>query len=202
MEKPKEEEKKEQPSKCSQCFAWYNKHSFLINAVFVITMAYVYPPFAGDYLAPNITSSYIAVIIIFILSGISLKSSELKKAVGNCWFNIFVQLWNLGLVPLLCYGLSRILISTNLLNIDLSDGIVIGASLPMTVNMVIVFTKSAGGDEAAALLNASLGNLMGVFVTPALIMLYLGQESNIDFGAVVLKLCYRILIPVIAGQLL
>jgi len=51
---------------------------------------------------------------------------------------------------------------------------VIAACLPMTVNMVIVMTKSSGGNEPCALLNASLGNLLGVFVTPATILLFLG----------------------------
>ena len=50
----------------------------------------------------------------------------------------------------------------------------VAACLPMTVNMVIVLTKASNGDEACALLNASLGNLLGVFVTPALILGYLG----------------------------
>ena len=72
----------------------------------------------------------------------------------------------------------------------------------MTVNMVIVLTKSAGGDEACALLNASMGNLLGVFVTPALILGYLGQQSDIKFIDVVLKLLYRVVIPIIFGQIL
>jgi sodium/bile acid cotransporter 7 len=72
----------------------------------------------------------------------------------------------------------------------------------MTVNMVIVLTKAANGDEACALLNASLGNLLGVFVTPALILGYLGQTSNIKFVDVVLKLVYRVVIPIIFGQIL
>ena len=72
----------------------------------------------------------------------------------------------------------------------------------MTVNMVIVMTKASGGNEAVALLNASLGSIIGVFLTPALILIYLGQESDIKFGEVVLKLVYRVIIPIIVGQIL
>jgi sodium/bile acid cotransporter 7 len=72
----------------------------------------------------------------------------------------------------------------------------------MTVNMCIVMTKASGGDEAVALLNASMGSILGVFVTPALILGFLGQDSNIEFGKVVLKLVYRVIIPIICGQIL
>lgn len=103
------------------------------------------------------------------------------------------------MVSITSYGLSRLLIKGNIVSMDLSDGIVIAASLPMTVNMVIVMTKQSGGNEAVALLNASLGSMIGVFITPALILIYLGQESDIQFGKIVLKLVYRVIIPIIFG---
>ena len=85
-----------------------------------------------------------------------------------------LQIFNFGFVSIVSYGLSRLLIKWNLVSVDLSDGLVIAASLPMTVNMVIVMTKASGGNEAVALLNASLGSMIGVFLTPALILIYLG----------------------------
>ena len=84
-------------------------------------------------------------------------------------------------------------------NESLSDGLVILGSLPLTVNMIIIFTSSAGGDELSAIINASLSNILGVFLTPALLLLYLSKSSEIDPIPVVLKLCYRILIPIIIG---
>ena len=108
----------------------------------------------------------------------------------------------MGIVPCVVWGLTKLLLHFEVLSEDLTTGMVIAASLPMTVNMVIVLTKASGGDEACALLNASLGSLLGVFVTPALLLLYLGQSSDIDFGQVVLKLCYRVLIPIAFGQIL
>lgn len=151
---------------------------------------------------PEITASWIAVVFIFVMSGLSLKTKEIMKAAGNIKFNIFVQVFNMGFVPAVCYGVSRLLNTTGALTLDLCDGIVVCACLPMTVNMVIVLTKSGGGDEATALLNASVGNLLGVFITPALILGLLGQSSDIKFLNVVLKLVYRVVIPIIFGQLL
>eukprot|EP00804_Cyclotella_cryptica_P018423 CCRYP_004270-RA/>CCRYP_004270-RA protein AED:0.02 eAED:0.02 QI:868/1/1/1/1/1/2/333/274 len=85
---------------------------------------------------------------------------------------------------------------------SLADGMTICASLPVTVNMVQVLTKSAGGDEAAAIFNAAFGNLVGVFLSPALILLYLGVTAEIDLGDVFYKLGLRVVLPIAIGQLL
>jgi sodium/bile acid cotransporter 7 len=68
--------------------------------------------------------------------------------------------------------------------------------------MVQVLTKSAGGDEAAAVFNAAFGNLVGVFLSPALILLYLGVTAEIDLGDVFLKLGLRVVLPIVIGQIL
>jgi len=136
------------------------------------------------------------------MSGLSLKTEELVKALKNYKFNFAVQFFNMCVVTLIVYGVAELLAGSNSLNRDLADGMVICAALPMTVNMVIVLTKSSGGDEAAAVFNAALGNLLGVFLTPAWILILLGESADIDFGAVVLKLFYRVLIPLAVGQIL
>lgn len=108
----------------------------------------------------------------------------------------------MGFVPLITFVVSRLLGYTGVLTRDFADGLVVMASLPTTVNMVIVLTTSSGGDEACALLNAAMGNLIGVFVTPALITGYLGKTGHVHFLTIVLSLCYRVLIPTVFGQLL
>jgi len=79
---------------------------------------------------------------------------------------------------------------------------VICACLPMTVNMVIVLTVASGGSEAAAVFNAAFGSLLGVFITPAMILLYLGDSGGIEFEKVVMKLLLRVVLPIAVGQLL
>lgn len=76
------------------------------------------------------------------------------------------------------------------------------ASLPITVNMVQVLTKSAGGDEAASVFNAAFGNLVGVFLSPALILMYLGVTAEVDLGDVFFKLGVRVVLPIAIGQVL
>ena len=79
---------------------------------------------------------------------------------------------------------------------------IICACLPMTINMVIVLTKSSGGDEAAAVFNAAFGNMIGVFLTPLLIFGYLGVTGEISVLNVFYKLALRVLLPIFIGQIL
>jgi len=84
----------------------------------------------------------------------------------------------------------------------LLDGILILSCLPTTVNMCVILTRSAGGSVASALCNAVIGNLFGVFVTPLLLMAFFGRTVTVPFFEVVAKLCKKVLLPVVVGQML
>jgi len=68
--------------------------------------------------------------------------------------------------------------------------------------MVLVLTASAGGDEAAAVFNAALGNLLGVIISPMLILLYVGVKGTINLGKLFTKLVLIIFLPILVGQLI
>ena len=163
----------------SKCKSIYATHSFLIKALILILLAFAYPPLGATYLAPQITATWIAVMFIFILAGMGIKTEEFAKAFQRLRFNLFLQLYNFGAVSGIVYGFSRFMVAVNALPQSLADGMTICASLPITVNMVLVLTKSAGGDEAAAIFNAAFGNLVGVFLSPALILMYLGVRGQV-----------------------
>lgn len=178
------------------------QHFSLLSQVIVILLAYAYPPIGAIYLAPQITATWIAVIFIFIMAGLSLKTEELTNAFKQWQFNLFVQIFNFGVVSSTVYGVSRGLVAANVIDQSLADGMVVCASLPMTINMVLVLTKSADGDEAAAIFNAAFGNMVGVFLSPVLILGYLGVTGEVDLLTVFYKLCLRVVLPVAIGQIL
>eukprot|EP00985_Skeletonema_marinoi_P002857 scaffold1172_cov143-Skeletonema_marinoi.AAC.2 len=186
----------------SKCQSIYGTHSFLIKALILILIAFAYPPLGATYLAPQITATWIAVIFIFILAGMGIKTEEFAKAFQRLPFNLFVQLFNFGVVSSIVFGFSRLMVSVNALTQSLADGMTICASLPITINMVLVLTKSAGGDEASAIFNAAFGNLVGIFLSPALILGYLGVTGEVNMGQVFFKLGLRVVLPIFIGQIL
>ena len=138
-----------------------------------------------------------------VMAGLGLKTEELSKAFQQVKFNLFVQSFNFGVVSATIFGISRLFIEWSVIDRPLADGMVICASLPLTINMCCVLTKSAGGDEASAIFNAAFGNMVGVFLSPVLILAYLGVEND-DYAlsSVFYKLLLRVVLPVLVGQLL
>ena len=197
----------EPPQSCprkaySRWAAVYARHSFLILVIIAILLAYAWPPLGAIYLAPDITATWIAVMFIFVLAGMGIKTEEFAKAFQRLRFNAFVQLFNFGACSGIVFGFSRLMVLAGALPQSLADGMTICACLPITVNMVLVLTKSAGGDEAAAIFNAAFGNLVGVFLSPALILGYLGVSGSVDLGRVFFKLGLRVVLPIFVGQVL
>lgn len=136
------------------------------------------------------------------MAGLGLKTEEFSKALQRFKFNLFVQVFNLGIVSAIVFGISRGLVRAGALDQSLADGMVVCASLPLTINMVLVLTKSSGGDEASAIFNAAFGNMLGVFVSPVLILAYLGVSGDIELWEVFYKLALRVVAPVAFGQFL
>jgi sodium/bile acid cotransporter 7 len=181
---------------------FYHQNSFLILVTCAILLAYAYPPLGAKYVAPKITATWIAVIFIFILAGMGIRTEELTKALQRVYFNSFVQVFNFMVVSGTVYGFTRFMLHVNALPESLADGMTITSTLSVSVNMGIVLTKLVGGDEAAAIFDAAFGNFLGVFLSPALILMYLGLNAEVDLGQVTLKLFLRVVLPLFVGQLL
>ena len=192
----------EQPSLWVRLGEIYRDNEFLILVICAILLARAYSPLGAEYLVPEITATWIAVCIIFVLAGLGLKTDEFSKAFQKIWFNLFVQAYNFGFVSFVIYAGSRGLEAANILSTDLADGMVVSACLPMTINMVLVLTKASGGDESLAIVNAASGNLVGVFLSPVLILGYLGVTGDIDLAEVFYKLALRVVLPVAVGQVI
>ena len=78
-------------------------------------------------------------------------------------------------------------------------GMIICSCLSTPTNMMVVVSVSAQGDEAASLFLAMAMNLVGIFVTPLLLFIYMGEDAEIDFAKTFRTLSVRIVLPVIVG---
>ncbi len=113
-----------------------------------------------------------------------------------------VQVFSFGVVSAVVFGVSRAFAAVNAIPQSLADGMVICSSLPLSISMVAVLTKSSGGDEASAIFHAAFGNFLGVFLSPVLILGYLGVSGSVDMLDVLYKLVLRVMVPVAFGQIL
>jgi solute carrier family 10 (sodium/bile acid cotransporter), member 7 len=82
-------------------------------------------------------------------------------------------------------------------------GIFFLACLPSTVSSAVVMVSIAGGNIPAAIFNASLSMLIGVFITPLFMGIYMGASTgSFDLVPVIIKLLIQVLLPVILGIIL
>jgi solute carrier family 10 (sodium/bile acid cotransporter), member 7 len=57
-------------------------------------------------------------------------------------------------------------------------------------------------DEAAAIFNTAFSNMTGIFLSPALILGYLGVSGDVSIGTTFYQLAVRVLAPLVLGQVL
>ncbi len=134
------------------------EHWFILALGFAIGFAAAVPDFGrnGGWIAAQWSVKYGAVIVIFFLSGLSLKTRALLTAATRLHFHLFIQTVSLVLTPAIGYGISRGL-DRSPMDDDLVSGLVVAMAMPTTISTNVVFTKQAGGNEAAALINAVIG---------------------------------------------
>lgn len=195
-----EGDENEQPSSWKERIVhFYQKESLLIEVTIAILLAKIYPRLGAEYLFPDVTAHWIAVVIIFFLSGFALKLEQVFSAASNWKFNSFVILYNFFGISFVVYIVANFFLRNEIVSEDLMKGMVICSCLSMPTNMMVVLTISSNGDEAVALFLATIMNLMGVFVTPLLILLYLGEAAEIDFVNTYRTISLRVLLPVTVG---
>jgi len=102
------------------------------------------------------------------------------------------------LFPLLGLGLHAL----PLLEGSMATGLLFLTLLPSTVQSSIAFTAIARGNVAAAVCAASFSNLIGIFMTPALVALLMGGSTGGFSWTSAETIVLQLLLPFVAGHLL
>ncbi|WP_312243342.1 bile acid:sodium symporter family protein [Stutzerimonas nitrititolerans] len=141
----------------------------------------------------------LAIALLFFMHGAKLSREAILAGAGHWRLHLLVFACTFVMFPLLGLALKPLL--TPLVGTELYLGILYLCALPATVQSAIAFTSLARGNIPAAICSAAASSLLGIFLTPILVMLLLGVEgeagSTLDsIGKIVLQL----LVPFVAGQ--
>ncbi len=139
----------------------------------------------------------VAIGLLFFLYGARLSTTETFAGLRNWRLQLLLLLTTFAVFPLL--GLATGLLPTSVLNPGLAAGVLLLCAVPSTIQGCVVYTRLGGGNTAAAVVSASLSNLVGVFLTPALVALLMTAEAQVDAGAV-LRIVAQLLAPFVLGQ--
>ncbi|MFL9813766.1 bile acid:sodium symporter [Stutzerimonas sp. VN223-3] len=142
----------------------------------------------------------LAIALLFFMHGAKLSREAILAGAGHWRLHLLVFACTFVMFPLLGLALKPVL--TPLVGDELYLGMLYLCALPATVQSAIAFTSLARGNIPAAICSAAASSLIGIFLTPLLVLLLMGVEgeagSTLDsIGKIVMQL----LVPFVAGQI-
>lgn len=173
--------------------------AFVLTLVALIVLASV-APVRGEAArwAGNLTNAAIA--LLFFLHGAKLSFTAVLQGLAHWRLHGFVLAVTFIGFPLLGWAAQPLL--APLLGPELARGVLYFCVLPSTVQSAIALTSMARGNVSAAVCAAAVSSLLGVFVTPALVLVLLGSAvEGIDFSQALARVAVQLLLPFATGQL-
>lgn len=175
---------------------------FLCGMVLATVLAYFFPHFGarGGAMHADVVVN-VGVFVVFFLHGVNLSSEQIRHGMKNWKLHIMVQGFTFIVFPLIW------LAANQGLGAYIPPALMLGffylCALPSTISSSVALTGSAFGNVPAAILNASVSSVLGIFITPWLCSLAVGSgQGGIDLGSTLVDLCSMLLLPLVLGQVL
>ncbi|OJJ97218.1 hypothetical protein ASPACDRAFT_53988 [Aspergillus aculeatus ATCC 16872] len=197
-------------------------HQWLLIGIGVVcVLAYYFPNVAknGGIIRSEYSVLYGAMALIFLISGLSVPREKLFRHLLNWRLHVLVQGFSFVVIPALMLAVVHIiLVGDPHQHIDRAvlAGYVFLACIPTTIASNVVMTRSAGGDDAAALVEVIIANFLGPFVTAGWTIALLPADPAFDpwrgaaagtgdlsdmYRDVFKQLGLAVLLPLVVGQL-
>lgn len=181
---------------------WLKRNWFILGLLAAMAVGYLLAD-NGALLNPGGWTNRIIVFILFLITGVKLPSDRIRQDLRTPRLHVFLQLFIFVVTPL--FFLTAVPLFGDALDGRLIVGIFALAVLPTTVSSCIVFTQNANGNSVAAVFNAALANVAGIFVSPLLLSLLLSTSGRAlpleQLLATLRGLALNMLLPIALGQL-
>ena len=173
--------------------------NFVLTLLALLVLASVLPVRGEAAVwAGHVTNAAIA--LLFFLHGAKLSTQAVIQGLSHWRLHGVVLSVTFILFPLLAWVLGPVL--RPLLGEELYRGMVYLSVLPSTVQSAIALTAMARGNVAAAVCGAATSSLLGIFITPLLVLVFMGSAlGGLHFGDAVIKVMVQLLLPFVLGQI-
>ncbi|WP_312977406.1 bile acid:sodium symporter family protein [Corynebacterium sp.] len=143
----------------------------------------------------------IAIGLLFFLYGARLSTREALNGLKHWRLHLLILAFTFVVFPLVGLALMPL---KGAIGDDLYQGILFLTLVPSTVQSSVAFTSIARGNIPGAIVSASASNLIGVFVTPLLVLLLMsGTDGGLHIDtSVFVDIALQLLAPFILGQVM
>ncbi|MDO4627690.1 MAG: bile acid:sodium symporter family protein [Planctomycetia bacterium] len=176
--------------------------TFVLCLFGVIFLAWLYPPpGASEDLFSLSTVAKYGISVIFFFYGVRLNWQKIYEGLFNYKLHLVVHFTTFVLFPLIALPMTWYFTQDcNESTRWMWYGIFFMATLPSTVSSSVVMVNIARGNLPAAIFDASISSLLGVFITPLWMQIFVGQgNGGGDLLGVILNLVLLVVVPVVAG---
>ncbi|KXP08297.1 hypothetical protein AXK57_17725 [Tsukamurella pulmonis] len=143
----------------------------------------------------------VAIAVLFFLYGARIHPKEALAGLKHWRLHVVILSFTFIVFPII--GVLLRFAPEVLLRPELYAGVLFLTLLPSTVQSSIAFTSIAGGNVPGAIVSASVSNLLGVFITPLLVLALMATTGEVQFhSSSIIDLCLQLLLPFLLGQLL
>src|SRR5690606_30289882 len=173
-------------------------NGFFFLLILSILLAWLFPEWGREgSLVPFEEVTYYGVAIIFFFYGVKLSPQSLKAGLSNWKLHLLIQTTTFVFFPVFIL----------LLYVFFGEegslwwlGVFYLAVLPSTVSSSVVMVSIAGGNMPAAIFNASVSSIIGIFITPVWMQLFLSaSDTSFDLTDTFMKLIIQVLWAVLLG---
>ena len=117
--------------------------------------------------------TYLCATVIFLITGCTLPTKVLFANYSRWKIHLFVQLQSFLLTSAIVFAVVS-LCATNpdFMDPGLLVGMIFMGCVPTTISSNLKMTKEARGNQALTVVESTLGNFLGPFISPPLILMY------------------------------
>lgn len=172
---------------------------FVLALLLTVTLAAVFPARGvGADVASAATK--VAVALLFYLYGARLSPQQAWHGLRQWPLHLMVLTATFVVFPVL--GLAARILVPSVLTPELYKGLLFLCLVPSTVQSSIAFTSIARGHVSAAIVSASLSSIVGVVLTPALVMLLIPTSGTPRVNVTAIRdIALELVLPFAVGQL-
>ena len=161
------------------CALWFVKDQwFLFGIALVIIIASQVQVPLSQQAVKQVTVSYLSVSIIFFIAGCTLSTSTLLANYAKWKHHLFIQSQCFLLVSALAFAIVSLAAKNrHFMDPWLLIGLIFNGCQPTAMASNVLFTRQSHGNATLTVVETTIGNLLGPFLTPVLIKIYLAANA-------------------------